>query len=71
VNQKMKLILQEVEVSQKVVGEVPVQVGSPEGGPPAGVSLRVFPNLRRTHLYKKLHACKQLSFLWECGNIEE
>jgi hypothetical protein len=66
-NQNIKLMLQEVEVSQNVVGEVPVQVGSPEGGPPAGVSLRVFPNLRQTHLYRKLHACKQLSFYGNMG----
>jgi hypothetical protein len=31
--------------------EVPIQVGSPEGG----VSPRVFLNLRRTHKYRNLH----------------
>jgi len=38
----------------KVVGEVPIQVYSPEGGAPKGMSPRVFSNLRRTHKYKKL-----------------
>jgi hypothetical protein len=34
----------------KVVGEVPLQqVCSPERGAPKGMSLRVFPNLGRTH----------------------
>jgi hypothetical protein len=34
--------------------------------PPEGVSLRVFPTLRRTHKYRNLHSHKQLSF---DGNI--
>jgi hypothetical protein len=42
-------------------------VGSPEGGPPEGVSLRVFLNLRRTHEYRNLHTCKQLSFYGNVG----
>ncbi len=56
---------------------------SPEGGPPKGMSRRVFPNLSRTHKYGNLPFCKQLSFdflasfpfcrkeifLWERGNI--
>ncbi len=41
-------------------------MSSPEGGPPEGVSPRVFLNLRRTHEYRNLHTHKQLSF---CGNV--
>jgi hypothetical protein len=35
-----------------VVGEVPVQVHSLEGGTPEGLSSRVFLNLRRMHEYR-------------------
>jgi hypothetical protein len=66
-----------------VGGEVLAPVHSPEGGPPKGVSLRLFPNLKRTHKYGNLPLCKQLSFdfftsfpfcskvifPWERGNI--
>jgi len=40
---------------ENVGPEVPIQAGSPEGGPPMGVSPRVFLNLRRTHKYRNLH----------------
>jgi hypothetical protein len=53
------------------------------GGAPKGVSLRVFPNLKRMHEYKNLPLHKQLSFYffasfpfckkdifpWESGNV--
>jgi hypothetical protein len=39
----------------------------PEGGPPEGVSLRVFLNLRRTHEYGNLHTHKQLPFYGNLG----
>ncbi len=45
-----------------VVGEVLIWVCSLEGGPPKGVSPRVFPNLRRTHSYGNLPLHKQLCF---------
>ncbi len=38
-----------------------------EGGPPEVVSLKVFPNLKRTHEYGNLHVHKGFSFMrrWE------
>lgn len=39
-----------------------------EGGPPQDVSLKVFPNLKRTHEHGNLHAHKGFSFMrmmWE------
>ncbi len=56
---------------------------SPEGGSLKDVSMRVFPNLRRTQEYRNLPLWKQLCFYflcsfsfhrkeifpWECGNI--
>jgi hypothetical protein len=39
----------------------------PKGGPPKDLGLRVFSNVRRTHEYNNLHACKGLSF---SGNIQ-
>ncbi len=66
-------------------GEVPfTSVFSPKGGPPEGVSTRVFLNLRRMHEYETSpYANKQLAFdflasfqfhrkekfPWEHGNI--
>jgi hypothetical protein len=58
-------------------------VFSPKGGAPKGMSLRVFPNLKRMHKYWNLPLPKQLSFYflaffpllkkeissWERGNI--
>jgi hypothetical protein len=38
-----------------VVGEVPLQLGSPKGGPPEAVSLRVFQNLERIHKNRNFH----------------
>jgi hypothetical protein len=47
-----------------IVGEVPVQVNSPEG-----VSLRVILNLRRTHKHRNLHLyIKAFSLSFVCGN---
>ncbi len=43
-----------------VVGEVPIWVPSSKGGALEGVSLMVFPNLRKTHKYMNLPLCKQL-----------
>ncbi len=38
-----------------------------EGGPPEDVSLKVFPNLKRTHEYGNLHVHEGFSFMrmWE------
>jgi hypothetical protein len=44
------------------VKEVFVQVRSPKGGGLDGVSLRMFPNLKRTHEYKNFPLHKPLSF---------
>ncbi len=41
------------------VGEVPLQVGSPEGGSHKGV-----PNWWRTHKYENLHICKIFFFFF-------
>ncbi len=49
---------------ENVGREVPIQVGSPEGGPPMGV---VFLNLRRTHEYRE-PAHKPFSFQCNAGN---
>jgi hypothetical protein len=43
-------------------------MSSLEGRPPKGMNQRVFPNLKKTHDYKKFHIQMTL-FLWEGGNI--
>jgi hypothetical protein len=46
-----------------VVGEVPIRACSPEGGALDNVSLRLFPNLKRTHEYENLPLRKGGSLL--------
>jgi hypothetical protein len=58
-----------------VVEEVPVQVCSPEGGAPQGMSSRVFPNLRRMNkkygnlLSPHKNNSHFISVLLSCGKI--
>jgi hypothetical protein len=59
-----------LDIRWLVVGEVPLQLGSPKGGPPEAVSSRAFQNLKRIHKNRNLHICKQLSFMGTQDHIK-
>jgi hypothetical protein len=64
----MPILLEQMVLGMRVdfvVGEVPVQVHSHEGGTPEGLSSRVFLNLSRMHEYRNPTLSKQL-FLFPC-----
>ncbi len=55
----------DITIISNVVGEVPIRVGSPEGGSHEGGSQKVFPTDGwRTHKYGNLHVCKNLFFFF-------